>query len=77
MIAMQKCSLHFQTVSDLCSFIKAIHLRNFLLLGKKSILIASYTEASLQLAIQTYKATRVDSTELFQVASCYFGETVC
>jgi hypothetical protein len=72
---MRKCTLHFNTIQDLCSFIKDAHLRNFLLLGKKSILIASMTDGAINLAKQTYKATTVETAEVFQVARCYFGET--
>lgn len=73
---MRKCTLHFNTISDVCSFIKDAHLRNFLLLGKKSILIALLNDAAVKLAQQTYKATAVETTEIFQIASCYFGEPV-
>jgi hypothetical protein len=75
MIAMQRCSLHFKTTADLCAFITDTRLRNFLLLGKKSILIATYTEAAIKLAQQTYRATTVETSEVYQIAQIYFGET--
>lgn len=74
MMSMQRCSLHFNTIANLCSFIKDAHLRNFLLLGKKSILIATYTEAAIKLAQQTYQATRVETTDVCQMAQIYFDE---
>ena len=71
---MQRCSLHFKTIADLCSFIQDARLRNFLLLGKKSILIATYKEAAIELAQQAYQATRVETADISQIAQCYFGE---
>lgn len=71
---MQRCSLHFNTIADLCSFIKDTRLRNFLLLGKKSILIAIYTEGAINLAQQAYQATMVETSEVYQIAQVYFGE---
>ena len=71
---MHKCTLHFNTIADLCSFIQDAHLRNFLLLGKKSILIASLTDAAIKQAKYRYKATTVETAEVFQIAGCYFGE---
>lgn len=71
---MYKCSLHFRTLSDLCSFLRDSRLRNFLLLGKKSILIASYSEAAIVMAQQTYHASMVENAEVFQIAQSYFGD---
>lgn len=74
---MRKCSLHFHNIADLCSFISDTQLRNFLLLGKKSILIAALTDGAVQLAHQTYRATAVETAEVFQIAVRYFDDSVC
>ena len=73
---MYQCSLHFCCTSDICSFIKGAQLRNFLLLGKKSILMANYPEAALRMAKEKYNASLVESPELWQTAGIYFQKSI-
>lgn len=71
---MYQGSLHFSSATDICRFLKAAQLKNFLLLGKKSILMASYSDAAVQLAKEKYKASVVETTELNQLGKIYFAK---
>ena len=73
---MYQCSLHFNSVTDICRFIKAAGLHNFLLLGKKSILLARYTDSTMQLAKEMFQAEVVDDSELSQLSGIYFSRPV-
>ena len=72
---MYQCSLHFCCTSDICSFLKVVQLKNFLLLGKKSILMANYPEYALRMAKEKYNASFVENPELRQTAAIYFRKS--
>ena len=61
---MAEQALSFPTVSELCDFIRTVHLRNFVLLGKKAILIAPFSQIAIDMALKTYHAKLVDTPEL-------------
>jgi hypothetical protein len=73
---MYQCSLHFNSVTDICRFIKTAGLKNFLLLGKKSVLVARYTDKAMQLAKEMFQAEVVSDPELSQLSVIYFNKPV-
>lgn len=56
-------SLHFTSIGSLCGFIRTTGLRNFVLLGKKNVLIADLPEEATRLALQEYHADLVNVQE--------------
>jgi hypothetical protein len=61
--AMKENSLHFPSVSKICLFLKEMNRRNFVLLGKKLILIAPFSAEELAVAVKKYGAQLTDTTE--------------
>jgi len=53
-----------------------VQLKNFLLLGKQSILMANYPEYALRMAKEKYNASLVENPELQQTAAIYFRKSV-
>jgi hypothetical protein len=54
--AMNESSLYFPSVSAICSFLKEMNRHNFVLLGKKSTLIAPFSAEEISVALQKYGA---------------------
>jgi hypothetical protein len=54
---MPEKSLCFPSTAALCLFLKEIHLRKFVLLGKKRTLIAPFAAEAIALALKKYSAT--------------------
>lgn len=61
---MTATALYFLSVDELCLFLKETNLRKFLLLGKKSILIAEFSSEALSLAIDQFHASPVEMPEV-------------
>jgi hypothetical protein len=74
---MNQYSLHFDSVTDICRFIKTVRLSNFLLLGKKSILVASLPDTAMRIAKEIFHAELVDGAETKEVSRIYFSTPVC
>ena len=71
-------ALYFSSTTELCLFLKETNLRKFLLLGKKSILIAELSAEALSLAIEQFHASLVDipETEFFQQQKAKTGSVL-
>jgi hypothetical protein len=54
--AMKETALYFSSIDEICSFLRETNRRNFVLFGKKSILLASFSAEEIALAQNEYGA---------------------
>ena len=73
---MYQVSLQFDSVADISRFLKAAGLKRFLLLGKKSVLVARFSETAMRVAKENFQAEVVDNPEFRHLAKIYFGQPV-
>lgn len=61
--AMIETSLHFPSIGIICSFLRETNRRNFVLLGKKSILIAPFSADEIKVATKKFGAEQTNTPE--------------
>lgn len=66
-------SLYFKNTSDITNFLRQSGLRNFLLLGKESVLIAQLTKEQYDLAF-SFGGEKKETPEIRKAIRDYFQE---